>query len=365
MDGLACLSLSRFLHLLIAGRRHWLVLLFLACAVPPLSALPTIDSEGVGYVDMDRVAEFSVQPRSATFADVGNFTFQNLRPGATLDAKGEALWLRFRLVNRAVDTPFHWVFHHQSSQLDELSLWTRDDEGAWLQQQVSDRKPFHQRQVAYRKPALAHLTPPLATTEAVVRMTLHDDRQLTAATHLWEWTHFNEYVQLELLLNGVYYGVMLTLMFLALLFAVALRDDSLLHYGLFVLATALLWGVHTGLGHQYLWPGQVRLHNESYHLAFLVFAISALQLAKSFLRTRQHLPVLHWSLGTAQAVAALGVASRLAGFQWPPIDLYNLVNMVVLSLLPLAAWVAHHRGVERVRWFAVGWVIYALGLALA
>lgn len=365
VDGLARLLLNCFLRLFLVVAICSLVPAFLVGGTSALAAQPAIDSGSLTHVDLGAVAEFSVQPYAATFDEAEHFSFQTLGHRSTLDSQGNALWLRFSLVNQDGVKPVRWVLHHQSSQLDEMTMWTREGGGEWHQSSVSDREPFHLRTIAYRKPALDHVTPPGTTTEVLVRLALHTDGQLATTTHLWEWTRFDAYVQLELLLNGVYYGVMFTLIFLSLLFAVALRDDSFLYYSVFVFATALLWGVHSGLAHQYLWPSQVWLHNESYHQAFLLFAISALQLAKSFLRTKRHLKVLHWALTLAQVIALLGIFSRLAGFHWPPISLYNFFNMVVLSMLPLAAWVAYRRGAERVMWFALGWVIYALGLALA
>ncbi len=340
-------------------------LLLCAWLTTPARALPVIDSREADFVDLSRLAQYSVQPRDASWEQVLAGEFNGARVDTPpLLVSGQALWLRFRVDNSALGRPVRWALYHQSAHLDQFDLWTRDSGGDWRGRSVSSKVPFTQRSIAYRKLTLGHETPAGGATEVIVRFAYEGNEGLIAAAYLREWTAFHEHLLEEQLLHGLYFGILLSLMFLALLIGLVLRDSALLYYALFLFCTGALWALHNGFAYQYLWPDGPGAIKSLYRFAFLVFAISALQLTKAFLRTREFMPLAHWLLTAIQMVALVGILGRLLG-EFRLFRGLAMLSMVVLVLLPVAAWVAHRRGVERVLWFAVSWVIYGAGVAFA
>ena len=341
------------------------LLLLLALLLPGVAnALAVVDGNGLGRLDLPAGVEVAVAPLDRAFADIDRATFRPIPPGGrTAAARDTALWLRFRLDNSDNPRDTQWVLHPLSTRLDRMTVHVRDRGGPWKRTELSTLDPFASRPLPFRKLAFVHATPAGSHTDVYVRLSQQTGNTVDADLVLWERGHFDRRLARENLLLGAYYGVVTTLILMTLLFTLALRDTGFLYHGLFLTSGALMWALINGLLQQYLWPHSPWLHHNALSLALLLFALTALAFAKSFLRTREFMPVIHRLFSLAQWMIAAGMAARLMGVE---ADLVNLGVMMLafLTLLPAATWQAWRRGVDQVLWFAVGWVIYGGGFLL-
>ena len=343
------------------ARLLWLLALLLPGAA---HALTVIDANNLGRVDLPAGVEVAATSLNSTFADIDSATFRPIASDEhTVSATDMALWLRFRLDNRDNPRDTQWVLHPLSTRLDRMTVHVRDGAGAWTRTELSTRDPAASRPLPFRKLAFVHGTPAGSHTDVYVRLSQQAGNSIDADLVLWERSHFDRRLARENLLLGAYYGVMTTLILMTLLFTLALRDTGFLYHGLFLTSGALMWAIINGLMQQYLWPHSPWLHHNALSLALLLFALTALAFAKSFLRTREFMPVIHRLFSLAQWLIAAGMAARLLGVD---ADLVNLGVMMLafLTLLPAATWQAWRCGVDQVLWFAVGWIIYGGGFAL-
>lgn len=350
-------------HSIQAKSRQALLLLGLFLLIPiETLALPAISTDGLTYLYLPEVVEFSTQLPDVTFAVMEDTDFHTLpRDQHNVVTRQQAIWLRFNLDNRTSTQGFTWLLHPESTQLDNLVVYVRDQGGQWQQTNLSDQRGFDQRPLPYRKLAFAHTTAAGSQTDVYVQMFYEKSDTLTAAVHLWDKQLFENHARQENLAFGVYYGVMLTLILITLLFTAVLREESFFHYALFLLTSTLMWAILNGFAYQYLWPGNTFLHNEGYHLVFLLFSVAALQFSKVFLHTRDLLPVIHRLFSAAQWLALIATVIRLSGVYRPAMEL-SIFSLALLALLPFATWQAYRRGVDQVRWYAIAWIVYGGGL---
>lgn len=283
-------------------------------------------------------------------------------------------WLRLRLHN-AGDSPRRWVLHHETSYLDHLVVHYREvplsevpltapDEPPFAMQALSDRVPFAERPVPYRRLAFAHVTPPGEVTEVYLELR-HDKADSITLDFTWyEATAFHAMVAWENLLLGVFYGAMGLLTLLALVCAALLRERVYAWYAAFLVSSGLMWAMLNGFAFQYLWPRSVFLHNEGFHIVYLLVAITALQFSRHFLQTARLFPRIHQALGWLQVALGLGIPLRLAGV-YEPVLYLSFFGLALLLLLPLLAWASYRRGLRYTRWYALAWLVYAAGLALS
>lgn len=71
----------------------------------------------------------------------------------------KTFWLRLRLSNAGGAQEKTWVLHHETSYLDNLVVHFADSGADWTKEVLSDRRPFSDRPVEYRKLAFSHTTP--------------------------------------------------------------------------------------------------------------------------------------------------------------------------------------------------------------
>ena len=326
--------------------------------------LPVLEIDDLEHERLRAPVEYLQTTADATFEEVRGRTFQPLE-GAAINQgiTGAAFWLRMRLANPDTERASVWVLHHESSYLDHFHVHYADAGGPFRVERLSDRQPFAERPIDYRRLAFTHRTPAGSHTDIYLRLGYERPDSMSLNVHLWEEERFRHMVMHENLAHGAYFGAMLVLFAFAIAAGTLLRQMTYFHYAAFLLASGLMWATINGFSFQYLWPRSVFWHNEGFHIIYLLVAITALQFSKSFLQTARLMPYLHHGVTALQALMAAGIAARFAGFYVEVLYL-SYAALSILALLPLLAWLAFRRGLQYVRWYALAWTVYAAGLVV-
>ncbi len=277
---------------------------------------------------------------------------------------GDYHWIRVRLSNADGEQDRTWVLHHETSYLDELQVHYADNDQPPQTKTLSDRVPFHERPLNHRTLAFEHTTPAGGHTNLWLRLNFHKADTLTLNIGLSDAEVFHDSARLENLIYGGYYGLMATLLVIAVIFALILRQWVYLHYAAFLFFSILMWALLNGFAFQYLWPQSVFWHNEGFHIIYLLMAFTALQFSAGFLKTRIQFPRIHCFIRIAQGVMLLGILLRLAGVYVPVLTLSFLALSVLVLLAPLG-FMAYRKGLRYARWYAIAWAVYGIGLVLS
>jgi two-component system, sensor histidine kinase LadS len=324
-----------------------------------------LDISNLEHESLRGAASFWVTEEDLTPAQLPYDHFQPLTPDQlNRGVTGKYHWVRVRLSNADSEEARHWVLYHETSYLDELLVHYADNGQSQETVTLSDRVPFHERPVNHRTLAFQHTTPAGGYTDLLLRLHFHKADTLTLNLLLSDVTAFEEKARLENLVYGGYYGLMATLLVIAVIFACILRQWVYLNYAAFLVFSILMWAALNGFSFQYLWPGSVFWHNEGFHIIFLMMAITALQFSRGFLKTRTHFPRVHRCITIAQGVMVGGILLRLVGVYVPVLALSFLALSVLVLLAPLGL-MAYRKGLRYARWYAIAWAIYGLGLTFS
>lgn len=359
------MMLKLMLAWLLRPGRHARCLLAACCLLAPAAYGKGVDISMLDSMVLRSPASFHV---SAQPLEPDQLPLDQFRPLTDGDANrgitGAYHWVRVRLSNTEGDAPVAWVLHHETSYVDEMLVLYADNGGAWRRTLLSDRHPFHDRPLNYRTLALSHATPAGGYTDLLLRLHFQKPDSLTLNLFLTRDTVFQARSRAEYLVFGVYYGLMATLLLIALIFAVIMRQAVYFHYALFLTASMLMWALLNGFAYQYVWPGSVFWHNEGFHIVYLLMAMAAVQFSRRFLKTSRHFPRLDRGMVLAQWLMAGGIAVRFMGVYLPVLVL-SFVALSLLSLLAVLGFMAYRRGVRYARWYAAAWAIYGVGLVFS
>ncbi|HSV96863.1 MAG TPA: 7TM diverse intracellular signaling domain-containing protein [Spirochaetota bacterium] len=198
-----------------------------------------------------------------------------------------ALWLRF-LVNNPSPSPVEWYLEYNYPITDQVELFIPEGFG-FRRTEAGDRKPFAQRPVEYRSPVFPIIQ---KSGTSAYYLRVRSQGSLTVPLVAWLPKAFEKMKAAEMLLLGIYYGIMLGLTLYHVFLFISVRERSYLYLLLFIIGVAVFTMVHNGLGFQYLWPESVRWQNRAH--PFLMFFLNAvvLQFARLFLSTRERMPRL-------------------------------------------------------------------------
>lgn len=348
------------------GRHGLLLLCALFCWPAQADTPATLDISNLSHTLLRSPVQFRQDSPATPFANIQTRAFapltdQDVNQGVT----DQAYWLRVRLSNPGAE-PVSWVLNHETSYIDHMHVYYRDaSETEFQRVSLSDRQPFHERPLEYRKLGFTHTTEAASHTDLYIKLYFEKADSVSLNLHWREASVFARQGSLESLLYGGYYGFMLTLVAITLVISLLLHRTTVLLYAALLLVTVVKWLLLNGYGFQYLWPKSVYWQNEGFHLVYLLFTLCALQFSKSFLKLGFYLPRVNTLFSMLQIVSLLGIVMRLSGVYLPALALSYALLTVLALVIPAASWAVWRRGVRHARWYTCAWLVYSLTLWLA
>lgn len=271
-----------------------------------------------------------------------------------------AFWLRIALQAQA-DAPAHWLLEVAYPALDQLDLYTPDSRGGFVRQSGGDLQPFASRVVPHRNHVLPVVLQPGG--ETLVYLRVQSQGTLSAPVRLWQAPALWQHDQLEYSLLSLYFGLLVGLLLYNLLLYFSVRDRAYLIYVGFVGGMAISQAALTGLGGQFLWPGQTWWNSVSPPVGMAGAAAFGILFARNFLNSAVRMPRMNRVM---LALAGGWLLALLAALLLP----YTVSSWMVTVLAVVSVTVVVLAGVLSVRqkhpgarYFLTAWAVLLLGVA--
>ena len=316
-------------------------------ALPPnLPMAALLDASGLLTIDQ-------VEQQTASFVPVNRSKPYAIGNGA--------LWLRF---NAVVDDPAaHWRLTVPLATVDDVKLYFRNHKGQWVTQVGGDTRPMSSwaQRGLYPAFSMAHESGATVSYYLQVR---HTRIPFSALPHVVSTAELMTTRQSEHIWLGIYFGLAMLVVTLALSNALAYSDWGFGAYAVYVALLAGAQGVTTGVAGLYWWPEAPELNNT---LAIVMLA-SAASAALWFVRTVT-VPRRFSAALDAVALAWMG-ALPVAGVLNAALPgvfsfaLYNLLISLALALLLLLLAAALADGARHARWVSLGFLPVVMAAVL-
>ncbi len=353
-------------HLLPRLPRRWLLWLFVLLLPVDVYALDITEAslDGVDltpHLHVVRDAEGEMEAREVRTLALSQAPFSVQRGLLNLGYNDAVWWLGFELHNPtqglrrllvSVDFPHH----------DNLTLYQFDAENLVRRQQGGDDLPFANRAIPYRYFSFLVELPPGAQQQYLLRVQSHDSLQLPL--RLWDLPRFTDHGFSEQYLLGLYYGVMLVMLFYNLIIYYRLKVGIYLLYSGYIGSLLLVQLCMDGLAFQYLWPDYPEASNRLTLFFIYLTGAASIGFSRLFLATRAHLPrfdrllllvyVLNLALAGAALLTGHPLLSPLAGAS-AAADALLLFVTGLFSLRVGAAWA---------RYYLIAWGAFLIGTFL-
>ncbi|MHB8912980.1 MAG: 7TMR-DISM family protein, partial [Lysobacter sp.] len=307
------------------------------------------DVSGTGDVD---VAYQRLQRRQFQPLPAGNPSF---------GFQGGAYWFHVRLINHDGSEP-RWLLVQQYALSDRIDVHTRDALGRRSHQRGGDSVPFNARSIRYRHPNFWLTLPKDQPVDLLVRVQSQSSMQVPLT--LYTPTAFTEMSRDAQLGIGIYYGILLALLFYNLVLWLILRDASYFWYVVHITAFGMVLFTLFGLGFEYLWPKNLWLADKSVPLSICLAQAGMQQFARNFLGLGTR-----WRVGDRVTLAAIAfyLALAVAATQLP----YRVVTpiasasvFVSIAWIVVATVVVMLRGYSPARLFLLAWAMFLLGTGM-
>jgi two-component system, sensor histidine kinase LadS len=332
----------------------------LAQAAPPLVEV----GPGAGRIDLQPSVEFLVGDAGLTpeqARDHPGFV-PNARGVNNLGFAADALWIRFRL-GAASGGPDRLLLELAYPLLDQVSLTLFQPDGPSQTFEAGDDTNFDVRPLHLANPTFLVDLPAEGVVTGVLRLQTTGSLQFPLV--LRSVPSQSEYIVQRYLSFGAYYGVFLSLGFLACVIFVYSRDPNFLLYAFYLASYALLQFSLNGLAHQFLWSGQGPLASRIPIVLIGTTMLCMMWLTVRFLDFWPHSQVLRVAfrtfLGLAAAAGLLGAFASLE----VAVPLASAVGTCLLPLILAAGISSLRRGQRTARYFVVAWGLFLCGVSVS
>lgn len=289
---------------------------------------------------LNRIDEFQPSP-----ADTPNFGPTNA-----------TYWVRFSLTNPTAKTQVKWLVLHPYVQRAELYAENRNTNlpltstGSAL---ALVERPFNNV-----KPTLQIEVPPDQTVTYFLKI---EARVAILKMELWDIAAFAQSESKNQYVYGIWYGLMLVMIFYNLFILTSVKDLSYLYYILYLGGVILNQMGISGHAH-YIFPPEIA--SKSTELFGIFYAFWGVQFVKSFLHTEQNAPRLNQLLSILMVLLALPATLLLLGLYKPTITSLNILGIAIVLTIALGSVSSFYRGYKPARFFLLAWALYLVGILI-
>jgi len=271
-----------------------------------------------------------------------------------------AFWLRVDLQLQA-DAPAQWLLEVAYPALDQIELYTPAHDGGFVRQTGGDLQPFASRKVPHRN----HVMPVVLSPGAVntVYLRVQSQGTLSAPVRLWQPAALWQHDQTEYALLSLYFGLLTGLLLYNLLLYLSVRDPAYLVYSGFAGGMALSQAALTGLGGQFLWPGQTWWNSVSPPVGMAISATFGILFARNFLGTATRMP---WMNRVMLVLTGGWLLALLAALLLPYTVsswMVTVLAVVSVTVVVLASVLSVRAAYPGARYFLTAWAVLLLGVS--
>jgi serine phosphatase RsbU (regulator of sigma subunit) len=272
-----------------------------------------------------------------------------------------AYWAHFKIKN---NLPVHdnWVLQGPSI-MDKMDVFFTDDNQNILEKKGGGLIPLQKREFKNRK-ILFKLPTDTYVYEFDVYVRFESQRQMAIPMTLWNFSAFADSDRIEMYVLGIYFGILLVMIFYNLFLFFSLKDISYLYYVLYITFFGLSQFFEHGFALEFMGSWMVPF-NKHIHLSLNVLTmIVAINFSRHFLNSSKQAPRLDKLLVLYTVLSCVILVFIAANkITWALKFGNPLIICSIVTLLALCFICVKNR-YRPVRYFLIGWFALMCGIVL-
>lgn len=339
-----------------------LLLLFIATNVinaqqKVLDIKKDISSVPIGkYIYMYRDAQ-SIYTDSE-IVHITQFQPQNKDIPVSADVTKGNIWAKFKVVNFTADSIF--FFNLQYSNISQLTFYKYQNGILQLLHSTGNDFDFRKRTNTSPDFVFPLKLPRGDTSEFFIK--IQSSHPLLLPLFIKSKDRLDETINLENLIFGLYFGIILSILLYNIFLFVSTKDLSYLFYIIYLFFLGLAQTTVSGYGFKYFWPHSAWLNNYALIITSSIAGITGILFAIFFLRIAYYYRNFIFFLSIALLLYFIAIISTISGNNQAA---YNLVNYATAAgglLLIIISALIGKKGYRAAYYYVVSWIFFLLGM---
>ena len=271
-----------------------------------------------------------------------------------------AYWFRIELQTNEAR---RWLLDIDYPLLDEITLYTFAGARPLQTVRTGDSRPYADRPL---KHAAFDMPLELPSGEPVtVYLRVKSTGTVQVPMNLWQEEAYLEHYETITSIQGIYFGIVLIMIFYNLLLYLMVREPAYIHYVLFVAMIGLFTAGLYGWGYKYLWPEAVRFQQYNVAVFISLSGIFGSRFIHHFLDLTHTAPRIGYLLlGVVLGQLAVLILLPLLGFHLG-IQIVLALTFVTAVTTLYAGILLWRQGEYAARLFTIAWGLFLFSVLLA
>lgn len=278
-------------------------------------------------------------------------------PVPNLGISKSNFWIKIPITNKTENE--HLILELSLAIIDYVELYYYDNDQIKTIK-TGDAYPFNKRE--YKDPHyLFNLNIPKGKTKTYY-LNVKSNEALQLPLKIGTTINVYDQIKNRDLLSGIYFGIMLVMIFYNLFIYFSVRDKSYLYYVIYIICILLTQTSLQGYTFQYLWPNSVLI--TKYSLIFLpsLSGITGMFFMNVFLQTKEFskrlyniafIFVIPYLIAYVIAfMGELGISQAVIQLNSTIISLYMLITPIII----------YRKGYKPAKYFIAAWSVFLLGV---
>ncbi|MFI5148135.1 MAG: 7TM diverse intracellular signaling domain-containing protein [Bacteroidia bacterium] len=269
-------------------------------------------------------------------------------------------WVKFTVLNTSKEN--HLMLMLEQPSLDEVSVFSPNDQGRFEEDKQGEFKPFSFRK--YKVPDYIFTLHAPVNNPVTYFIRIHSSDQIQLPFLLVSEQSLFEHINGKNLFSGIYVGLMLVMLLYNLFIYFSVRDKSYLYYVVYIASVLLTQTGLQGYPFQFLYPNYPALAiNLEFFYPALV-GVTGLFFLHSFIQTKHYTPRLYkftYLLYFAYLIGYILSLFKLYQASYLSIE----VTAILVSIYIFAeALIITRKGYRPARFFLIAWSIFLTGICI-
>ncbi|GAA6145105.1 sensor domain-containing diguanylate cyclase [Thalassolituus maritimus] len=290
--------------------------------------------------------------------ELGDLAWQQAREDLSFGYTNSVYWFRFKITNSG-QRHLSRLLSISYPVIDYIDLYRRTDAGHWQLTSLGDKLEFDDRLLPHRHFLVPFEVDPDEVQEWVFRVETSSSMQFPMT--LWDERDFFVHDQNQILGLGLYYGIMLIMVFYNLFVFFSVKEGNYLFYVLYVACTAGFLGSLQGINFQYLWPSATHWNDQSIIVLLSGVIIFAGIFTRKFLYLHKDPSFFNRLIGFL-IIVCIGIVfmSNLVAYHTliRVLIVVAMLAMVGAIVLGIRRWA---EGFMAARYYTIAWTSFLLG----
>jgi two-component system, sensor histidine kinase LadS len=308
------------------------------------------------------LAYYKTDSLAADVADILSADFHplDLNRNGSLGFDPLAHWFRFDVVNQSTEE--NWLLEIAYAPLDRVDLFSQDSAGHWIKQSGGDKFPLSTRKYRNRHLVFDLNLPTGRTQTLYIKVVTTSSIQVPLT--IWSKDQLQENNYESQFGHGIFYGIVLIMIFYNLFLYLSIRDQTTLYYIITLLSGANVIAFFQGYGFFYIYPEHPEWSDAFSAFSSPLFIVASVALTRSFLSLKNF---SHYLDRTLVAIAVVSVIAGIAVYFWSAV--FTFISLHLLAIFDFvlilgSALYCFLKNYRPARYFLLAWISLLLVGAL-